>query len=78
MEKTIENIKKIFHRGPKKKKVIGDGTSDGKTQEVNEKVLTSRVELKKTAEVVGTNKYVKTCLMNDLIVFELCNLCNFF
>jgi len=56
MEKTIENIKKIFHRGPKKKKVIGDGATDGKTQEVNEKVLTSRVELKKTAEVVGTNK----------------------
>ena len=45
MEKTIQNIKKILHIGPKKSK--GDLSENGSSekQKVQQKVLTTKVEL---------------------------------
>jgi hypothetical protein len=45
MDKTIQNIKKILHIGPKKSKadLIENGSSE--KQKVQQKVLTTKVEL---------------------------------
>ena len=45
MEKTIQNIKKILHRGPKKSKSDLSENGSSEKQKVQQKVLTTKVEL---------------------------------